>query len=100
VTFEGAVRILLSAWQLGRAAPYIAAGGGYLRHLHEGRRLVENGSIFRVGGGIAVPLTSAPGRRRSALRFDVLAVIRKNGAALDDDAHVSPSAAAAFVWGF
>lgn len=97
LTLEGAVRIQLPSWRLGRATPYVAAGGGYLRHLHEGRRLVENGSIFRVGGGIAVPLTPVSS---SALRFDVLAVVRKNGAALDDTAQVSPSAAATFVWGF
>ena len=35
-----------------RLRPYVVAGGGYLRQLHEGRLKVETGGTFQVGGGM------------------------------------------------
>jgi hypothetical protein len=96
LTVQGSARVDLSAWQLpGQAMPFLAAGGGYLRHLHEGRMLVESGSVFHAGGGILAPLT-----RSAALRFDARAEIRNGGAIPDDGPHVSPSLGASFVWKF
>jgi hypothetical protein len=100
LTLEGAARVDLPAWQLPRQTmPFLTAGGGYLRHLHEGRMFVETGTIFHAGGGLIMPLGSAAAAR-SAIRFDVKAMIRNGGAIPDDGPHVSPSLAAAFVWNF
>jgi len=44
--------------------------------------------------------SAAAGEARSALRFDVKAMIRNGGAIPDDAPHVSPSLAASFVWNF
>lgn len=103
LTVEASAMIHLAVWQLPRRAmPYIAAGGGYLRHLHEGRMLVETGAVYHVGGGILVPLTSpSAGRTRTtALRFDARARVRKGGAFPDDTPRTSPSVAVSFVWKF
>ena len=31
--------------------PFVTAGGGYLRQLHEGLTVIEEGRVFYVGGG-------------------------------------------------
>ena len=102
LTLEGSGLIDLTAWRLPRQMmPFLAAGGGYLRHLHEGRLFVESGTIFHAGGGLLMPLGSAgAAQARSALRFDIKAMIRNGGAIPDDAPHVSPSLAASFVWNF
>jgi hypothetical protein len=96
LTLQGSAVVDLAAWQLPRRTmPYIAAGGGYMRHLHEGRMLAETGSTFHAGGGLRVPLTAS-----AALRFDARAEIRNGGAIPGDSPRVSPSLASSFVWIF
>jgi hypothetical protein len=36
----------------GRTIPFVAAGAGYLRQLHEGQTLVEQGQVYHAGGGV------------------------------------------------
>lgn len=101
LTLEGSALIDLVAWRLPRQAmPFLTAGGGYLRHLHEGRMFVETGTVFHAGGGLLVPIGSAAAGAGPALRFDVKAMIRNGGVIPDDAPHVSPSFAASFVWNF
>ena len=35
-----------------RTVPFIAAGGGYLRQLHEGLTVIEHGQVYHAGGGV------------------------------------------------
>jgi hypothetical protein len=102
LTLGGSARVDLAAWALPRGTvPFFTAGGGYLRHLHEGRMFVETGTIFHAGGGVIMPLGSAAAAdARASLRFDVKAMIRNGGAIPDDAPHVSPSVGASFVWHF
>lgn len=101
LTLEGSVLFDLVGLRLRQTMPFLTAGGGYLRHLHEGRMFVETGTIFHAGGGLLMPLGSAAAAdARSALRFDVKAMIRNGGAIPDDGPHVSPSLSASFVWKF
>ena len=55
-----------------RVAPFLLAGGGYLRDLHEGAVLAETGHFYVVGGGVKVPIRRQEGaireRRRPAPR--------------------------------
>ena len=55
-----------------RLVPFAAAGGGYLRQLHEGQTLVEQGQVYHAGGGLKYwLLTRKVGAVRSAgLRTD------------------------------
>jgi hypothetical protein len=92
ITIEGAVLFTLPRWQIGRAAPFLSAGGGYLRQLHEGDTLAQDGRLFAIGGGVRLPLLSRTGRPRSlGLRVDARAVVRTRGAAPDGASHLSPA---------
>ncbi len=51
--FEGRVVVMLDEIRLGvRTVPFVAAGAGYLRQLHEGRTVVEEGHVYHAGGGL------------------------------------------------
>jgi hypothetical protein len=91
---EGALVVRLPNWRpTDRATPFVSGGGGYLRHLHEGRILVENGITFHLGGGLDYLLKSAGwgAVKATGLRVDVRSVWRKGGVAFDDRSHVSPA---------
>ena len=49
---DGSLIVLLDRLQVGRLVPFAAAGAGYLRQLHEGRTLVEQGTAYHLGGGV------------------------------------------------
>jgi hypothetical protein len=80
-----------------RIAPFLMAGGGYLRELHEGSVLVQTGRFYAVGGGVKFLL---PWRERTflkgvGLRIDARALTRTGGIAFDSRPHVSPELGAA-----
>jgi hypothetical protein len=90
----------LSRWRLGsRGVPFISAGGGYLRELHEGQTLVATGRYYYAGAGASYLFPARGGsRRRLGLRGDIRAVIRTGGVAVDERARVAPSlGASAFL---
>jgi hypothetical protein len=74
----------------GRARPFISAGAAHLRHLHEGRPLVETGETYHVGGGLDYLLRQRG--RAVGMRADVRAVLRSRGLLFDAAIHVSPAA--------
>jgi hypothetical protein len=49
--FDGGVVIRLNELETMGLMPFASAGAGYVRQLHEGGSLVEEGQIFYVGGG-------------------------------------------------
>jgi hypothetical protein len=50
---EGRVVVMLEEMRLGqRTVPFATAGAGYLRQLHEGRTVIEEGHAYHVGGGL------------------------------------------------
>lgn len=88
---EASAVYFLHALRLGRqTVPFVSAGGGYLRQLHEGRTLVETGQVYHVGGGLRHWLR-AGGRgfiRGAGLRVDVRAYVLSNGFRLEDGSRV------------
>jgi hypothetical protein len=82
--------------QSSRLAPFLTAGVGYLRQLHETATLVQTGRYYQFGGGIAVPLTSRPTSRLKTIgvRIDARGLVRVDGVAFDSSARVVPSAGA------
>jgi hypothetical protein len=93
---EGGVVARLRRWRVGRWEPFAAAGAGYLRHLNEGKTLVQTGRSYYAGGGGHYALRrSDTGRIKSAgLRVDLRATILKDGVALDRTSHLVPTAGA------
>jgi hypothetical protein len=75
-----------------RIRPFVSAGAGHLRHLHEGRPLVETGQIYHVGGGSDY-LLRGRGSRGVGVRGEIRAVLRSKGLFFDDGMHVSPAVA-------
>lgn len=92
-TLEGAAVMELTRWAVG--APFITAGGGYVRALHEERILVDEGVLWLAGGGVNLLLRSNPG---SALgvRLDARALFQRG--VVNDGVHASAAfGASAFV---
>jgi hypothetical protein len=85
VTAEGGARFLLP-WSRGRLTPFVSGSGGYLRHVHERRLLVETGTVFSFGGGIVIaPPTPARGVwGRLGYRADLRGTARSGGADIED----------------
>ena len=87
---------LLPVPQRPRLEPFVLAGGGYLRQLHEAATLVETGHYFDVGGGVSFLL--ATGRhfhtKGAGVRVDARAVVRSKGVAFDGGSRTSPAAGA------
>jgi hypothetical protein len=83
---EGGIVGHLTRWTFrGAAVPFLEAGGGYLRQLHEGSALVETGQVFHAGGGLKYVFSSASNRRlkRAGLRGDAKVYVRSGGFEID-----------------
>lgn len=97
LTIQGALVVHLTAWHSGRGGiPFVTAGAGYFRQLHEAQTLVDTGETYHLGGGVKYLWLSRGAARFKGLgvRADVRAVVYTKGIALDDRAHVSPALAA------
>lgn len=86
---EGRLLVLLEEVRLGgRTVPFVAAGAGYLRQLHEGRTVIEEGHVYHVGGGLKHWLR-ARGRgfiKAAGLRADARLYVFVAGISFDDGA--------------
>jgi len=102
VTIDGGVMLRLARWRFGgRAVPFVAAGAGYLRQVHEGNTLAVAGQMYRAGGGVNYLLVSRNrGLKGIGIRGDLRAVVRRKGVAFDNRAHTSPAAAASVFFRF
>jgi hypothetical protein len=71
----------------GRVVPFLEAGAGYLRQLHEGNVMVETGAVLHGGGGVLVWLRSRPGGwfDRVGLRVDARVTSRGGGVDVTED---------------
>lgn len=90
---QGGVAAHLARWQRGRAAPFASGGIGYLRQLHDGHALVQNGKSWYLGGGLRYPLKddTARGLNSAALRLELRATILPGGSTVDGATHVLPT---------
>ncbi len=78
-----------------RTTPFVAAGGSFIRDLHDGGTLAENGHMYHVGGGIQVVIKSAAaGIKAVGIRVDGRAEFRSGGVTFDNNTHVAPSVSA------
>jgi hypothetical protein len=81
--FDGSIlfHFTNASFASGRGVPFVSAGGGYIRELHEGNELVETGNEFHATAG--VKYWFGTGRRRLGLRAEAGFSSRQKG--LDDD---------------
>jgi hypothetical protein len=93
-TIGGEILADLADWRMGaHTVPFLVAGAGYMRELHQGRILSEQGRFYEFGGGIAVVTQDTPRAplKRSGLRVDVRAHARSGGVAFDDRVRIAAS---------
>ena len=84
-----------------RLAPFVTAGAGYSRLLHEGRTFGESGQTYYVGGGALYLLRSGGvGVREAGLRFDARAVVVRERISGVSAAHVTPAVGVSLLIGF
>jgi hypothetical protein len=83
------------AFSRGRGVPFISAGAGYLRELHEGEELVETGTTYHAGAGVKFWMTA--GKRRFGLRGDAGVTVRDGGFDFEDKRRLLPTAGATLI---
>jgi hypothetical protein len=95
---EGAVLAALTTRE--RAlVPFVRAGFGYLRELHDGNSLVQTGQAFHVGGGATVWLGNIA-RQSIGLRLDGRYYVLRNGLDLGKATRTLGAISGSFVFAF
>jgi hypothetical protein len=82
----------------GRGMPFLRAGAGYVRELHEKNEVIDTGSEYHVGGGLQ--LWFGQGKHRTGFRVDGGLSFRKGGADTGDKRRRVPTAGASLVYLF
>ena len=82
----------------GRGMPFLRAGIGYLRELHEKNEVIETGSEYHAGGGVKVWF--GQGKHRVGFRADAGLSFRKGGADTPDTKRTVPTAGASVMYLF
>jgi hypothetical protein len=89
---EGGIAARLARWNRGRSHPFVSAGIGYLRQLHDGHTLVESGRTWYAGGGLRYQKNDkSHGLKSAGLRLEVRATILPGALSLDGATHVLPA---------
>lgn len=81
-----------------RMTPFVLAGAGHVRDLHQGSDLVETGLEYHAGGGVKWWLGNK--RRKLGLRGDVGVSARDGGVGADEDRRIVPMAAISLAYLF
>jgi len=74
---DGALIYAFDTPQSRRAVPFVGAGIGWVRQVHEGQSLSEDGVSFRGGGGVKYPLVvrNRGAVRRMGIRADAALIV-------------------------
>jgi hypothetical protein len=92
---DGGLVVSLDEWTIAGLHPFATVGGGYLRQLHEGLVVIEEGGVFFVGGGVKHTIHTRPRGliRGVGARADVRLNLLSGGVHIDDNVrrHVSVS---------
>jgi len=83
---DAGVLFRLDEMRVGAMVPFAEGGAGYLRQVHEGLALIEEGHVYHLGGGVIRDLfTRTHGIVRAAgLRADARVYFLAGGVSLDD----------------
>jgi hypothetical protein len=101
-TFEGALVVLFPSLRFASLVPFASGGAGYLRQLHEGQTLVEEGVAYHLGGGVRRSLFARDSGwvRGAGIRADARIDILTGGIEFDGQARVHPAVSGSFYVGF
>jgi hypothetical protein len=87
-----------AAFAGGRAVPFLSGGAGYLRELHEGDALVEEGVEYHAGGGLKWWFGDS--RSRFGVRGEGGISIRDGGFDFKDGQRVVPVVSGSLIYTF
>lgn len=82
----------------GRGVPFLRAGAGYLRELHEKNEVIETGREYHAGAGFT--LWFGHGKHRAGLRADGGVSFRTGGADIPDTRRRVPTAGVSLMYLF
>lgn len=101
-TFEGALVALFPGLRFASLVPFASGGAGYLRQLHEGQTLVEEGVAYHLGGGVRRSFFARDSGwvRGAGVRADLRVYILTDGIEFDGQARVHPAVSGSFYVGF
>ena len=90
--FDGGLSWQLPVHMGRRLAPFVIAGAGYLRQLHEDRTFAETGRIYYAGGGARYWLRGGHDNSRPiGLRSEFRITMRNNGIDFEDKMRTYPT---------
>ncbi|HET7217863.1 MAG TPA: outer membrane beta-barrel protein [Vicinamibacterales bacterium] len=95
--FDGSAVLHFGDRTSNRAVPFIYGGAGYLRELHEGDALVEEGTEFHAGGGVKIWMGAS---RRVGVRAEAGLSVRDGGFDFQDKRRTVPVAGGFVFWVF
>jgi hypothetical protein len=96
--FDGSAVWHFAGFGQGRGVPFIAAGAGYIRDLHEGSELVETGTEYHALAGLRWWFSGRP--RRLGVRGEAGISIRDGGSDFRDGRRTVPVASASLTYLF
>ena len=96
--FDGSLVYHFGAASGGRTRPFVTAGAGYIRELHERDEFVETGTTYHAGAGIKYWL--GQGRRRLGVRLEGGVVVRDGAFDGDTRRRTMPTAGASLIYLF
>ena len=101
-TFEGALVALFPGLRFASFVPFASGGAGYLRQLHEGQTLIEEGVAYHLGGGVRRSLFARDSGwvRGAGIRVDARVSILTGGIEFDGQARVHPAVSGSLYVGF
>lgn len=89
------------AFSDGAGIPYLEAGAGYLRQLHEGNTAIDTGQIYHFGGGVRYLFGRARGRSTGlGFRANARVYVRNKGYTLDKSQSISAAVGGALLFMF
>jgi hypothetical protein len=100
---EASVLFRLDEIRLGRrTVPFVAGGAGYLRQLHEGLTVIDEGHLYHLGGGMKHWLLARDRGfiRAAGLRADGRLYIISGGVSFDDRPRPHAAASGSFFLAF
>lgn len=99
---DAALLVMLDELRFGGAVPFVSGGGGYLRQLHEGRTVVDDGHLLHVGGGVKHWFVTRPrgAVRAAGIRLEGRLAHIEGGFSLDARARRQLAASAGFFMVF
>jgi hypothetical protein len=99
---DGALVVALPALRVGGIVPFVSGGAGYLRQLHEGQTLVEEGIVYHLGGGARHRLVMRDRGflKQVGVRVDASLFLLTGGIRIEDEARPHAAMTAALFVAF